>query len=147
MTLVKWNPNAIFPTFTNLVNDLFNDTDITRMMGNDLATTTPAVNIKENKDAFVVEVAVPGMKKENFHINIENDVLTISAEVKTEEEKKEEKFTRKEFSYSAFKRAFTLPKTVEAEKIAANYKEGILHITIPKREEAKAKLARTIEIK
>lgn len=113
----------------------------------DTNTTLPSVNIKEDDNQFDVEVAAPGLEKKDFNIEIDNDVLQISSEKKVENEKKENKYTRREFSYQSFCRSFTLPNTVDSEKIKAQYKDGILNITIPKREEAKPKPAKKIEIK
>ena len=109
--------------------------------------TLPAVNIKENKDAYVLELAIPGMKKSDFDIDVDNKVLSISSEVETKNEDNEENYTRREFGYSSFKRTFTLPDTVDSEKVNASYTDGILSINLPKREEAKEKPARRIEIK
>tara|TARA_R110002050_G_scaffold1281_1_gene9129 strand:- start:15890 stop:16327 length:438 start_codon:yes stop_codon:yes gene_type:complete len=110
----------------------------------------PAVNIKENDASFVLELAVPGRKKEDFKIEIDNDLLTISTESKNEtsNEKVEDsiKYTRKEFSFSSFKRAFTLPETVNIDKIEAGYEDGILSFKLPKKEEALPKPKRLIEI-
>lgn len=106
----------------------------------------PKVNIKEVADAFVVEMAVPGLKKSDFKIDLDNHVLSISAELKEENEEKQTGYTRREFGYSSFKRTFTLPETVDDNKIKANYKEGILTVNLPKKEEAKQKPARTIDI-
>ncbi|UKM66121.2 Hsp20/alpha crystallin family protein [Flavobacteriaceae bacterium GSB9] len=106
----------------------------------------PKVNIKEVADAFVVEMAVPGFKKSDFNINLENNTLSISAEIKENNESTDEGYTRREFGYSSFKRIFTLPETVDEAKINANYNEGILNIHLPKKEEAKQKPARTIEV-
>jgi HSP20 family protein len=111
-------------------------------------TTLPAVNVKETEDSFEIEVAAPGMKKEDFKVNIENNVLTISSE-KKEERKEEEKgrFTRREFSYQSFQRSFSIPENlVDGEKISARYCEGILCIALPKKEEVKPKPAREISI-
>jgi HSP20 family protein len=109
-------------------------------------TTTPSVNVKEDETKFSLEVAAPGLQKENFKVELEDNLLTISAEQKSETNESDEKakFTRKEFSYSAFKRSFTLDEeTVDAENIEAKYENGILHISIPKKvkvqEEKKAK--------
>lgn len=113
----------------------------------DTNTTLPSVNIKENDEQFEVEVAAPGFEKNDFNIEINNDVLQISSEKKVENEDKDGKYTRREFSYQSFCRSFTLPNTVDSEKINAQYKEGILNITIPKKEEAKPKPAKRIEIK
>src|SRR5690625_272441 len=110
--------------------------------------STCAVNVKENDYEFILEVAAPGMKKEDFKLELDNNVLSISSEKKEEKETedKEEKFTLREFSYSSFKRSFTLPETVDHSKISADYKDGVLKIELPKREEAKVQPKRTIEI-
>lgn len=106
----------------------------------------PKVNIKESADAFDVEMAVPGFKKSDFKINVDNFTLSISAEIEENKEDTDEGYTRREFGYSSFKRTFTLPETVNEDKINANYNEGVLKIHIPKKEEAKQKPARTIKI-
>lgn len=107
----------------------------------------PAVNIRETNDAFALELAAPGMKKEDFKIDLDQRVLTVSAERK--EEKKEEKdgkYTRREFSYHSFRRSFTLPLSADPEKISASYKDGVLHIEVAKKEEAKPRPARMISV-
>jgi HSP20 family protein len=110
-------------------------------------TTLPSVNIKENEAGFEVEMAIPGMDKGDFKIELNHDVLTISSEKKVENEVKEgEHFTRREFSYQAFSRSFTLPNTVDNERINAKYENGILSVAIPKREEARPKPVRQIAI-
>lgn len=109
----------------------------------------PAVNVVEHADGFRIEVAAPGLKKEHFKLNLNHNNLTISAyqENKAEEKDKEtEKYTRREFSYSSFQRTFMLPNSVNADEIKASYADGVLTIEIPKREEAKVKPARQIEI-
>lgn len=121
----------------NWNNSNFSDTD----------TTIPAVNIKENADNFTVEVAAPGMKKEDFKISLDGDTLTISSEKSTQEEKTDERYARKEFSYQSFQRTFNLhDEVVDKDKIEAKYENGLLHLIIPKKEEAKQKQARQIEI-
>jgi len=110
-------------------------------------TTLPSVNIKENTEGYEVEVAAPGLDKKDFNIELNNNVLLISAEKEQENEVKEDdQFTRKEFSYQSFSRSFTLPDTVNAKKIHAKYKDGILRIVIPKKEEAKPKPPKQISI-
>ena len=110
-------------------------------------TTLPSVNIKDNEAGFEVEMAIPGMDKGDFKIELNHDVLTISSEKKVENEVKEgEHFTRREFSYQAFSRSFTLPNTVDNERINAKYENGILSVAIPKREEARPKPVRQIAI-
>lgn len=110
-------------------------------------TTLPSVNIKEDADAYHVEMAAPGFEKGDFMIEIDNDMLTISSEKKMENETNEAGgYSKQEFSYQSFCRSFTLPSTVENEKISAKYENGILYIEIPKREEAKPKPAKVIAI-
>ncbi len=110
------------------------------------AATLPAVNIKENEMGYLLELAIPGKNRNDFNVEVDKDVLTISMETKTENEKTDEKYTRKEFSYTSFKRSFTLPETVDSEKIKASYKDGILSFDLPKKEEALPKPKRMIEI-
>jgi HSP20 family protein len=111
------------------------------------STTVPAVNIKETKDAFEVEVAAPGMEKKDFDITLDGNVLTISSTKEHTEEKKEHNYTRREFSYQSFRRSFELAKdVVDEDKINARYENGLLHLTIPKKEEAKQKEPRTIQV-
>jgi HSP20 family protein len=111
-------------------------------------TSLPAVNVKETADSFEVEMAAPGMKKEDFKVELNNNVLTISSEKQNEHEEKEgEKYTRKEFSYQSFQRSFTLAKeAVDADNIQAKYDNGVLRLLIPKREEVKQKPSRLINI-
>ena len=97
----------------------------------------PAVNITENKDEFMVSLAIPGMKKEDFNIDIEGNMLTISSEKEESKEEKDEKYTRKGFNYSSFSRSFSLPDEVNMEKIDARYVDGVLKLSLPKKEEAK----------
>jgi HSP20 family protein len=106
----------------------------------------PAVNIIEGKDEFRIEVAAPGLNKEDFRIQLDNNVMTVSSEKEEKSEQNEEKVMRREFNYCSFRRSFSLPETVNTEKIKANHKDGILQIVIPKREEAKEKPAREIKI-
>ncbi|WP_242119471.1 Hsp20/alpha crystallin family protein [Aestuariivivens sediminicola] len=106
----------------------------------------PKVNIKEVSDAFIVEMAVPGLKKSDFDINLDNNLLSISAEIKQDNDNKDEDYTRREFGYASFKRTFTLPETVNDSKINAHYNEGILSVHLPKKEEAKQKPSRSIKI-
>ena len=109
-------------------------------------TNTPAVNIKETADDFILEVAAPGKVKADFMLSLDHDLLTISAEEKKEEVETEDNYTRKEFSFASFKRSFKLPQTVNREEINATYENGILNVTLPKREEDKVKPKRNIEI-
>jgi len=99
--------------------------------------TMPAVNVKENPDNYTVSLAAPGLKKEDFRIDIEGNMLTISCEKEVQEEEKDERFTRKEYDYFSFSRSFTLPEDVKQDAIDARYVEGVLNITLPRLEEAK----------
>ena len=145
MSLVKFSNQmpGLFDRFFE--NDMF---DWSNRNYSNTNTTLPAVNIKEDKDGFDVEMSAPGFEKDDFKIELNNSLLTISSEKKVENETNEgQQFTRREFSYQSFSRSFTLPETVEGEKIVAKYKNGILSICIPKKEEAKPKPVKQIEIK
>jgi HSP20 family protein len=146
-SLANTNSNANFSTLSNWLDDIFNR-DLPSVFNSNFNTgiTLPKVNIKETADAFMVEMAVPGLKKSDFHIDLDNQVLAISTERKEENEHTEENYTRREFGYSSFKRTFNLPESVNDEKINANYEDGILSILLPKKEEAKQKPSRTIKI-
>ncbi len=110
--------------------------------------TIPAVNIIESKEDFKLDFAVPGMKKEDFHLNIEGNMLTISSEKESSKDTNHDsRYTREEYSYSSFSRSFSLPEDVNSENIEASYHDGILHITMPKKEEAKKLLVKNISIK
>jgi HSP20 family protein len=147
-SLVNSNSNQNFPTLSNWLDDIFNRDLIPSVFTSNFNTgiTLPKVNIKETANDFAVEMAVPGLKKSDFQIDIDNQVLSISTETKEDNEHKEENYTRREFGYSSFKRTFTLPESVNADKINASYNEGILRILLPKKEEAKQKPARSIKI-
>lgn len=128
----------------------FDDTVLRDIFGWDnwssQGNTLPKVNILETNEAFIVEMAAPGMKKEDFHVELDNDTLIIQSEHSYERNDENTSFTRREFSYQSFKRSFYLPNTVEADKIKASYKDGILMLEIPKKEEAKRKPVKSIEI-
>ena len=110
-------------------------------------STVPAVNIRETDMHFEVELSAPGRNKEDFTIEVDNEILSISSESGNENTSAEGKYTRKEFSYTSFRRSFALPETVNEDDISASYVSGILRITLPKREEALPKPKRAIEIK
>ena len=107
----------------------------------------PAVNITEQKDDYLVSLAAPGLKKEDFKIDVDGNMLTISSEKEDSREEKDKKFTRKEYSYSSFSRSFTLPDEINKEKIEAKYEDGVLKISLPRREEAKKPSAKHIAVK
>jgi len=130
----------------NLVEEFFNGDLFPRFLDSESRQSLPAVNIIEGKDDYRIEVAAPGLNKEDFKVNLENNVLTVSSEKEETQEDKDEKVMRKEFSYYSFSRSFTLPLTVNSEKIRATHKDGILQVIIPKKEEAKEKPSREIKI-
>jgi HSP20 family protein len=133
--------------FPSLFNEFFNgDVFPGFFLDIDKRTATPAVNIIEDKDDYRIEIAAPGLDKSDFKIDFENNVLTISAEKEEKQEEKSEHYMRREFNYSSFSRSFTIPQTMNAEKISAQHKDGVLNVIIPKKEEAKEKPARTIKI-
>jgi len=109
-------------------------------------TSEPALNIKETDDNFEIELASPGFGKKDFNVTIDDGCLNISAEKSSEEEEKEENFTRREFNYNAFERSLQLPESVKEEEIKAKYKDGILSFKLAKKEEAKKKPPKIVEI-
>lgn len=146
-SLAKHKTGSSFPSLSTWFDD-FSLNEFPSLFTSNFNTgiSLPKVNIKEVADAFIVEMAVPGLKKSDFNINLDNNILSISAELKEENEENDEGYTRREFGYSSFKRTFTLPETVNDSKINATYNEGILNVHLPKKEEAKQKPARTIKI-
>lgn len=149
MTLVKRNGNLLNP-FPVLFDDFFNRDMFKWGHSNfsNINTTIPAVNIKETAENYEVEVAAPGMTKKDFKVELDGNLLSISSETTHQKEQKEDEiYSRKEFSYQSFLRTFTLQKdVVDIEKIEAKYENGLLQLLIPKKEEAKQKPPRLIEI-
>lgn len=133
---------SLFDRF--FTNDLL-DWNMTNFSGPD--STLPAVNVRETADEYILEIAAPGMNKKDFKVNYQNNTLTISSEKKDEKKEKNDKYSRREFSYQSFQRSFTVPgNEVDSEKISATYADGILCVKIPKREEVKPKPPREIAI-
>ncbi|WKN43937.1 Hsp20/alpha crystallin family protein [Tunicatimonas pelagia] len=135
-----------FPNFPSLLDNFFGrDMDMGSLMERG---SMPAVNIRESEDKYAIEVAAPGLKKDSFNLHLDHNVLSISSETEHHNDEKDAQgnYTRREFSYQSFRRSFTLPDAADAEKIEAKYNEGILHISIPKREEMKQRPPRTINI-
>lgn len=116
-------------------------------MESKVTVSMPAVNIKEDDHSFILDVAAPGMEKKDFKLELNHNVLIISAEKAEENEEKKKKFSRREFNYTSFKRSFTLPGTVKQEGITASYEKGVLTITIPKKDELVEKTPKQIAIK
>lgn len=144
MTLLKWNRNLPSVLERFLENDMY---DWTSRHFSTTNTTLPSVNIKETNGEFVVEVAAPGLVKEDFKVELNRNVLTVSSEKKVENESKENvQYSCREFSYQSFSRSFSLPTSVDGDRIAAKYENGILSIILPKKEEVLSKMNKRIEI-
>src|SRR5688572_525872 len=128
MTLVKTNKNGTL--FPSVWSDFFDNEKFfgNRWFEKEFEQSLPAVNIKENNNEFNIEFAAPGFNKSDFKIKVEENVLNISAEKEGQKSEEKDHFTRKEFSYNSFSRSFTLPQTVNAEKIDAKYNNGILQL-------------------
>ena len=143
MNVIKRNNNVIFPS---IIDEMFKPDWLGGVQN--FGANVPAVNIKETDTVFRIELAAPGKKKEDFNVEVDHNVLTISSEERSETNEKdnEGKYTRKEFSYNSFRRSFTLPETVNLDTINASYEDGVLHVTLPKKEEALPKPKRLIEI-
>lgn len=148
MSLIKRNGHSI-PSIPALFDDFFNR-ELFNWGNNNFSstsTTVPSVNVQETADNYEVALAVPGMNKSDFTVTLDGNLLTISSLKERKEENDSGKYIRREFSYQSFQRSFELPKdVVDDQNINARYEHGILHLTIPKREEAKQKAPRMIEI-
>lgn len=146
MTIVRYDPFRDLRSLQEEVNRLFS-TNLTRAFGDEgigRGAWAPSVDIYENKDQIVLEAELPGMKQEEFDLSIENNVITLRGERKFEKTDETDNYHRVERSYGSFTRSFTLPQTVSAEGATADYSNGVLRVTLPKREETKA---RRIEVK
>lgn len=131
---------AFFEDFFKPWNNLFDGGLLRREMN------VPAVNVTEHKDHYLLSMSVPGLKKEDFKIDVEDDVLTISSEKEESKEEKDEKYTRKEYNYSSFSRSFALPEGTDKEKVAAKYEDGVLKITVPHNHVIKSPSAKHIAV-
>lgn len=147
MTLVKFNSDkrnngSLMPVFNDVFDPIFNET----FFNDRLTSRVPAANISETEDHFHVELAAPGLKKKDIKLNLDRNVLSISAEQRTENGDQQKNYSKREFSYASWVRSFTLPESADAENIEAAYTDGVLKVDIAKREEAKM-VRRQIEIK
>lgn len=133
--------SRLFPEAPPLLLSMFDDDSFFNFdlpaWGNGFGSKVPAANVKESESEYTIDLAAPGMKRDDFHIDIENGVLSISSEKKEESEEKSQHYTRREYSYSSFSRSFRLPESVNEDKINAKYDNGVLMIHLPKKEEAK----------
>ena len=139
MRIVKYNNNNVFPS---LINEFFNDDFGMNFLNR--SHSVPSVNSLENNDSFEIDLAVPGMKKEDFTIELNDKVLVISSE--TSNTMENDKMRLNEFNFSSFQRSFRVPDSVDQDTIKANYKNGILKIKLPKRKESISKPNRVINI-
>jgi len=150
MSIVKRNNGSLLPANPRTLFDDFFSRELFNWGNNNYSSTLstiPSVNIKENPQNFEVEVAAPGMEKQDFQITLEGNLLTISSSKKNQTEEKNDNYTRREFSYQAFQRSFELAKNVvDEDRIEAKYENGVLKLTIPKTEDAKKQAPRLIEI-
>ena len=132
-------------SFPNIWDEFFDRNLLSDFFETEEKSDVPAVNIAESENNYRIEVATPGMKKEDFNIHLEDNVLGITSKIKTDEKKKEN-FLRREFCYTCFKRSFTLPDSVKSDDIKATFENGILYVNIPKKEEAIEKAPRQIAV-
>jgi len=148
MNLIKFNRPVRRNSFGHVLDDFFN-LGLSDFVNNDSDATSPATNIIQNDDSYEIELAAPGMAKEDFDIKIDKNTLTISASTSSETNEVDEKinYTKREFNYSSFSKSFNLPQTIDSEKITAIYDNGVLKLKLNIKEEAKVKEAKRIEIK
>lgn len=146
MTLVKFNERKesglLSPVFNDIFENFFNDSFVSDRM----VSRVPAVNISETDGRYHIELAAPGLKKEDFKISLDRNMLTISAEKQTEQAENDRTYNKREYSYTSFVRSFTLPDSADDANIEAEYTDGVLKITVAKKEDAKM-ASRQIEIK
>jgi HSP20 family protein len=136
MTLVKFNDgnkNVLAPGFNDIFESFFNDSFFSDRM----ISRVPAVNISETDGEYHIELAAPGLKKENFKISLDRNILNISAEQKSEHNEEHKKYNKREYSYSSFVRSFALPDSADDARIEAEYNDGVLNVKVAKKEEAK----------
>jgi len=140
MAIIRWqHRNPLADIVSNIFDSEYNDFFGKR-------ACDPSANIIEKPEGFELEIAAPGLKKEDFKINLENFVLTVSTEMEDEKREEGKNYTRKEFYFGSFSRSFTLPKLIDTEKIKADYNNGILKIDLPKRDEAELESKKEIKI-
>jgi HSP20 family protein len=136
MSLIKSKPAFTAPSlFTDFFNDGFFDNEL---MNFPLTRWVPNANVRESGDEYIIELAAPGMEKDEFKVEVLEDVIVIEGQHEEEKEERDEEYHRKEFKTTSFKRSFRLPQSVVADKVDAKYAHGILKLTLPKREEAKS---------
>ena len=139
--LTRWEPFREFATLQDRINRLFRDSYSAAGQDESLTTTSfaPAVDVYEDEHKVALKIEVPGIEEKDIDVRVENNTLTVTGERKIEKEEKEENYRRVERQYGSFTRTFTLPTTVDAEKVEASYDKGVLKIALPKKAEAKPK--------
>jgi HSP20 family protein len=146
MSLIKFNGgtknNAVNPGFNDIFESVFNDSFFSDRM----VSRVPAVNISETQDQYVIEMAAPGLSKEDFKLHLDRNVLNVSVEQRKEQTQQDKQYSKREFSYTSFVRSFALPDSADDGKIEAQYENGMLNIHVAKKDEAK-QVVRKIEIK
>ena len=150
-SMEKGNTNSLFPATPSLMDNFFGRDWLRSAMADwrTVGSTLPAVNVQETNEDYRIEVAAPGLKREDFKVELDNDVLTISSQMENRHDEKDEEgnYTRREFSYQSFRRSFSLPQNkVNRDEIAARYVDGVLYVSVPKSEDAKAKPAKKIAV-
>jgi len=144
MSLITWKRrNGMFPTLNSFMDNFFDEEFPSKNNGSSL----PSVNVKETEENFELEVAAPGLKKDDFNIEVDKGVLTISSETSSDETEEKDNYTRREFSYSSFSRSFWIPEGTSEDDINASYGEGILKVVVPKKEPTPVPSAKKIAIK
>jgi HSP20 family protein len=144
MTVIKWKPTAYSPIFSDFWNNFYKD--LSNFAGHEGTFTIPAVNISELPEGYRLEVAAPGLNKDDFNLSVEKNLLTISVNKESRHDGETNRFTRKEYSFNSFSRTFQVPETADTEKITAKYENGILEILVPMKVEQKDKAVKTITI-
>jgi HSP20 family protein len=146
MSLIKFNngnnSKSLTPGFNDIFETMFNDSFLSDRM----ISRVPAVNICETQDHYLIEMAAPGLNKEDFNIKLDKNLLTVSVEQKKESNTQDRQYNKREFSYSSFVRSFALPDSADDAQIEASYNNGMLNIHVAKKDEAK-QIVRQIEIK
>lgn len=148
MTLIRKHESSL----PSIWNNLFENSLFTHPLSGHSEFTVPPVNISENRTGYLVELAAPGLSKEDFKINLDKNIMTISAEQTTsteedtENKKEDVQYSKREFGYQSFSRSFTLPNSANLEGISAGYENGVLKVTIAKKDEAKLNAVRTISV-
>jgi HSP20 family protein len=145
-TLLKTNTGKIKPASLSNFFDPYFKRDWADVFGKDMVETIPAANIAETNGSYMVELAAPGLNKEDFKIKVDGDMIIISSEKETETRTEEKDYSRREYNYTSFSRSFQLPETVDQEKIKATYADGVLKVDLPKKTISESKSARKISV-